>query len=436
MRTLFSLTLLASAALCGTAPANDTMSTLGAGGLVFLTTEEVKMTSEDLYVSPDQIRVKYEFTNTTDQDVEALVAFPLPDITGSGDFMVAIPTEDPENVFGFETLFEGTLVDAELHQYAFATNLDYTDYLTKLGVPLTPFGEATQSAIAKLSEAQKRDMFKHGLVVPMVYYDQAAIRAMTPVGSAFDANAKIVEGTRIALAGGNMVEAEAAARWPGAEITVMASGEAALDAVRQGEADLYVDASETINGLIDPLKDEFQPLWDIYDEKTDYLPVWTLKSTYSWEAVFPAGETVDVEHSYKPSVGGTVAVTFLADAYEGYDPATEYKKKYCTDEAFVNAVKKTLTNPGEPYSAPFTESWLSYVWSTGANWQGSIGTFKLTVDKGRPENLVSFCWDGEVKKTSATTFEMQATDWWPPYGRELEVLILNRNDPAEGEGNG
>jgi len=339
MRTLFSLTLLASAALCGAAPANDTMSTLGAGGLVFLTTEDVRMASEDLYVSPDQIRVTYEFTNSSDKDVEALVAFPLPDITGSPDFMVSIPTEDDDNIFGFATTFEGKPVDAELHQYVFATNLDQTDYLTELGIPLLPFGEATIQAIDALSEEQKLALLGRGLVVPME----------------FDSG--------------------------------------------QG--------------------------W-----QKEYYPVWTLRSTYTWNAVFPAGETVDVEHSYKPSVGGTVAVTFLAPPYEDYDPAAEYKKKYCTDDAFLNAVRKTLANPDEPYSAPFTESWLSYIWSTGGNWQGSIGRFKLTIDKGRPENLVSFCWDGEVKKTSPTTFEMEATDWWPPYGRELEVLILNRQEPV------
>lgn len=344
MRTLFSLTVLASTALCGTVLANDTMSTLGAGGLVFLTTEDVKMASEDLYVSPDQIRVKYEFTNSTDKDVEALVAFPLPDITGSPDFMVSVPTEDTKNIFGFETLFEGKPVEAELHQYAFATNLDYTSYLLDLGIPLTPFGDATIQAIDALSEDQKLALFRRGLVVPLE----------------FDSG--------------------------------------------QG--------------------------W-----QKEYYPVWTLKSTYSWEAVFPANETVDVEHSYKPSVGGTVAVTFLSPPYEDYDPATEYKKKYCTDDAFVNAVKKTLPNPDEPYGAPYTESWLSYIWSTGGNWQGSISKFKLTIDKGRPENLVSFCWNGEVKKTSPTTFEMEATDWWPPYGRELEVLILNKQEPIEGEEN-
>ena len=338
MRKLLSLTLLVSG-MAGPALANDTMSTLGAGGLVFIQTEEVKMASEDLYISPTEVRVKYEFRNETGHEVKALVAFPLPDITGSPDFMVSVPTEDPENIFGFSTLFEGKPVDAELHQYAFATNIDYTGYLTDLGVPLIPFGPETIEAINALDEAQKTELFRRGLVIPLDY--------------------------------------DSGQGW-----------------------------------------------------QREFYPAWTLKSTYAWEAVFPAGETVDVEHSYKPSVGGTVAVTFLAEPYEDYDPATTYKTKYCTDDSFVNAVRKTLPNPDEPYGAPYFEQWLTYIWSTGGNWSGQIEKFKLTIDKGRPENLVSFCWDGDVKKTSPTTFEMEATDWWPPYNRELDILILNKQETA------
>lgn len=325
------------------ASANDTMSQLGAGGLVFLTTDAVRMASEDLYVSPEAVRVTYQFENTTDADVSALVAFPLPDITGSVDFMVSVPSEDPENIFGFATSFAGTPVEAELHQTVFATNIDYTDYLTGLGLPLLPFGQQTIDAIAALDETQKLELMHRGLVAPME----------------FDSG--------------------------------------------QG--------------------------W-----QRDYYPVWTLRSAYSWEAVFPAGETIEVTHAYKPSVGGTTGVTFLAEPYDGYDPASEYQRRYCTDESFVGAVRKTLPNPDEPWGAPFFETWISYVWSTGGNWSGSIGKFHLTIDKGRPENLVSFCWDGEVTKTSPTTFEMEATDWWPPYGRELEILILNRQEPQGSAG--
>jgi hypothetical protein len=340
-----NMQMLATAAglvLTSAAGANDTMATLGTGGLVFLTSEDIEMTSEDLTIGPEQVRVIYEFTNTGPNQ-HVLVAFPMPDIKGDGDFMVNVPTEDPENIFGFETTFNGEPVEAELHQYAFAFGIEYTSYLKGLGVPLIPYGRETTEALNALSDEDHAELLRLGLVIPMQYSDSA-------------------------------------------------------------------------DGPM----------------KTDYTPVWTLKSTYSWEADFPAGEMVEVEHSYRPSVGGTVAVTFLAAPYEGYDPAAEYAKKYCTDESFINAVKKTLANPDEPYSAPFTESWMSYIWSTGSNWSGPIKRFHLTIDKGRPENLVSFCWDGEVTKTSPTTFEMEAEDFYPPWNRELEILILNKQEPMDG----
>lgn len=155
-----------------------------------------------------------------------------------------------------------------------------------------------------------------------------------------------------------------------------------------------------------------------------YWPAWTYKATYTWEGNFPAGETVTVEHRYKPSVGGTVAVSFLSPPYEDYDPATEYKTKYCTDDGFINAVKRTLTSPDDTYSAPFTEAWISYILTTGGNWGGgAIENFRLVVDKGSEDNLVSFCGDG-VKKIGPTTFEMVKTDFWPD--KELDILILER----------
>jgi len=323
--------------------ANDTMSQLGTGGLVFITSEDISMDSEDLSVGPEQVKVVYQFTNNGKEDQHALVAFPLPDIKGDGDFMVSVPTEDGENLFGFTTTFNGKPVESSLHQYAFAVGIDQTELLKSLGVPLVPFGTAVHDALNALPDEDKQNLVHLGMVIPMEYDD-----------------------------GGG---------------------------------------------------------W-----KTDYTPVWTVKSTYSWEADFPAGETVDVVHTYKPSVGGTVAVTFLTPPYADEDRGKEYKDKYCTDADLIKTLKKTLTGPEDYYSAPYTESWISYIWSTGANWGGAIKKFHLTIDKGDAKNLVSFCWDGKVTKTGPTTFEMDATDWYPTYGRELEILILNRNDPVDNAG--
>jgi hypothetical protein len=53
-----------------------------------------------------------------------------------------------------------------------------------------------------------------------------------------------------------------------------------------------------------------------------------------------------------------------------------------------------------------------------------LSDFHLTIDKGNPRALVSFCWDGKVTKTGPTTFSMHATDFSPP-DHELEILLLN-----------
>lgn len=342
MKPLLALSLLFATTLPGFA--NDTTAELGTGGLVFITTDQLKMRSEDLFVSPDKIEVKYEFENLTDKALDVLVAFPLPDIVGSGDFNVAVPDRESDNMFGFETKFNGKDVDATLHQQAFAFNLDQTAALEAMGVPLTPFGDRTRDLIQKLDADSIAELLRLGLVVPMEYGD------------------------------GND-------KWT-----------------------------------------------------TSYEPVWTLRSTYSWEAHFEPGETAEVVHSYTPSVGGTVAVTFLSPPDEDGDRGAEYRKKYCTDDSLIETVKQTLPSPEEYYAAPYYENWISYIWSTGNNWAGTIDEFTLTIDKGDAANLVSFCWDGEVKKIGPTTFQMTAKDWYPPWERELDILILNRIEPEAARG--
>ena len=69
------------------------------------------------------------------------------------------------------------------------------------------------------------------------------------------------------------------------------------------------------------------------------------------------------------------------------------------------------------------EQRIEYVLTTGGNWAlGTIGDFKLTIDKGDPDNLVSFCGEN-VRKTGPTTFEMTAKDFYPE--RDLDILILH-----------
>jgi hypothetical protein len=166
-------------------------------------------------------------------------------------------------------------------------------------------------------------------------------------------------------------------------------------------------------------------LKDIYTdsegEKSEYAPLWNLKSSYYWKTTFPAGGDVRVSHKYKPSVGGTVATTYLDENNEPKgERYEEYKKKFCIDDSFVKLAKKSNEDMAAGRPALY-ENWISYILTTGGNWYGPIKSFTLTVDKGDKANYVSFCGTG-VKKTGPTTFEMKATDFYPE--RDLDILLL------------
>jgi hypothetical protein len=198
---------------------------------------------------------------------------------------------------------------------------------------------------------------------------------------------------------------------------------AALAKLPEGVAHDWVD-----RGIIVP---------DEYDDgsgfKKVYSPFWALKSTYWWNATFPANADVKVSHRYKPSVGGTAGLTFFTEGKIGGEGLDDYKQKYCMDSGFLNAVTKAAKAAPDGYPR-LMENRVSYVLTTGGNWAlGSIGQFKLTIDKGTPDALVSFCGDN-VRKTGPTTFEMTATDFYP--GRDIDILILKPwdwDDPSAEE---
>ena len=202
-----------------------------------------------------------------------------------------------------------------------------------------------------------------------------------------------------------------------------------------------------ISGQLDALPAEARKeLLDLHlvQGETEYVdnkpivhlqPAWTLKTTYYWEQTFPPGET-RIEHHYRPSVGVTLGTSIgnpnvmdllkkdKLDQSESEEVA-DYRyhlKTYCIDDAaLADAVKIRDAIPENAEGRTLIEQRISYILTTGANWAGPIKSFRLVVDKGYPDNIVSFCGDG-VRKTSPTTFEMTKTDFTP--ARNLSILIL------------
>ena len=196
-------------------------------------------------------------------------------------------------------------------------------------------------------------------------------------------------------------------------------------------------AAKALAALSEPVAEEWRDRGiltvDEYDDgsgmKRVRAPLWQLKSTYWWETIFPAGEDVRVGHRYRPSVGGTSSVSFMQDGKLQGEAYSDYKSRYCMDEGFERAVLKAAKANPDGYPQ-FGESRLSYILKTGGNWAlGTIGKFKLTIDKGSPRNLVSFCGEG-VEKTGPTTFQMTVDDYYP--NRNIDILILQPYNAGGG----
>jgi len=150
---------------------------------------------------------------------------------------------------------------------------------------------------------------------------------------------------------------------------------------------------------------------------------WTLKSTYYWQQTFPAGQELVIDHRYTPSVGSSVETPLGEDWAKENDTESRYEQRYCPDPKLMAAIEKATNAAKEAQTIPFSEQRIEYILKTGANWEGPIKDFTLTVDKGDAKNIVSFCGDG-IKKISPTQFQLHATDFMPT--QDLYVLFLTK----------
>jgi hypothetical protein len=315
------------------ARANDAIAEIALGGLVLKNSEQISLDKEDLYLSADEVRVDYLFTNTGSEDIEALVAFPLPDQDLS-DFDANV--QDFRTALNFETAVDGAPVDYDIVVQAIVNDEDVTAGLAAFGFdPYTP-----------------RDWDS---------YD-TALKALAP--------------------------------------------EQMDDAVNRGFFE----------------RDASNP------ESPAYYPRWKVRTIVTRTQLFPAGRTIAVSHRYKPVAGGSVGGA-LDRQYRNDGWSKEHAADFCIEDSWFATFDKALAKRAtDANPSPYTEVWLGYVLSTGASWKGPIGDFRLVVDKGKPENLVSFCADG-VNKIAPTQFEVRKTDFEPL--EDLKILIVEWYKPDE-----
>lgn len=305
--------------------ANDSTATIGAGGLVLEKTESIAMLREDLFVSVDEVRVRYLFRNLSAAPVTTVVAFPMPPRRLSDEYGgdVAYPS-------GFRTRIDGRKVVTILERKAVAGGKDYRALLEKLRIPVAPDGIMTSTAaMDQLPLAERKRLVALGLA---------------------------------------------------------------------GEEEFDDDGK----GI-----------------KKHLVPLWTVEDKYWWRQTFAPGRAVAIDHRYVPGAGGSADSFIAFPQFRHTADAKAMIADYCMDRAFIAAVDarsgKGLEGPMMP------DRRIDYILTTAGNWARPIGTFRLTVDKGKAKNLVSFCGEG-VRKVGPTRFEMVKRNWRPT--RDLHVLIV------------
>ncbi|MDR3465360.1 MAG: DUF4424 domain-containing protein [Xanthobacteraceae bacterium] len=197
---------------------------------------------------------------------------------------------------------------------------------------------------------------------------------------------------------------------------------------------------QRLDGLAEAARKQLREAGLVHEE-TEYegtravarlYPSWTLKTSYYWEQTFPPGDT-EIDHRYRPSVGVTLGTPIGDDTLaakvrrKSRDPSdrgeiADYEahiRTYCVDADLVASaarIRKAL-----PRSGTLIEQRISYILKTAANWAGPIRSFRLVVDKGYPDNLVSWCGHG-IRKTGDTQFEINAENFVP--ASDLSIIIL------------
>jgi hypothetical protein len=118
------------------------------------------MESENLHITLHRITVDYVFRNTSNQDVDAVVAFPLPELDGAAIEVspIELPSKDPTNFLSFKLTVDGKPVPTKVEIRAFKKDQEITDKLKALGLPASVLDPRMKTAIARIPRPQRSEL--------------------------------------------------------------------------------------------------------------------------------------------------------------------------------------------------------------------------------------------------------------------------------------
>jgi len=153
-------------------------------------------------------------------------------------------------------------------------------------------------------------------------------------------------------------------------------------------------------------------------------PHWFVRTKFWWLQHFPAGKAIVLDERYQPVTGQSLIGRDELDATN--QNGRYWLKTYCVDvKARTNALALLAHNRANPQGGNMlTALATEYVLSTGNNWKGPIGRFRLVLDKLKHENVMSLCWPGSLQSITATTFEYARENFAPK--EDIKLLVLEQ----------
>jgi hypothetical protein len=140
--------------------ANDTTARIGAGGIILLKNESIRMLEEALEISTNKITVRYRFLNESDHDIRTTVAFPLPDYEYDPDTVELMKLRAYRKFSSFRNWVNGKPVSVKHIQKALIGTTDVTDKLRSIGLTdkqiFETFGESGANGAVLTTNQRKR----------------------------------------------------------------------------------------------------------------------------------------------------------------------------------------------------------------------------------------------------------------------------------------
>ena len=164
------------------------------------------------------------------------------------------------------------------------------------------------------------------------------------------------------------------------------------------------------------------------DGKPLLFPAWSVRTEGTRSITIEPGKPVDIELGYVPSVGisqDSPLRKALRDNKGLAANVAAHRSAFCTDRPFLKGLD-AMAGGDEANTARITELRIRLLMRNAAAPPLPAVAYRLSVDKGKPSRIVSFCSDN-LQKTSPTTFVATLSNYSPK--PQFNVLMIESEAP-------